>query len=101
MNEGGRSGVTGSALSSLDPGPSGLDARNLQAALGIGFELSAVPMLLVDDDLRVIVSANPAAHLMLAADGLVGRLLSEFNAGDRTSPGAWEAIARGSRSAAP
>ena len=89
--------MTGSALSSVESGQSGLNAQGLQAALGLGFELSAVPMLLIDDDLRVIVCGNPAAHRMLAADGLVGRLLSEFSTSDRTSAGAWEAIARRGR----
>ena len=50
-------------------------------------------MLLVDDDLRVIIYGNPAAHLMLAADSLVGRLLSEFSSSDRTSSDAWESAA--------
>jgi len=86
--------VTKSA-GSIDSGASGLDARGLQAALGMGFELSAVPMLLIDDQLRVIVCANPAAHAMLTAANLVGRLLSEFNSNDRTTSTAWEAAAPG------
>jgi PAS domain-containing protein len=45
--------------------------------LGVAFELSAVPMILVDDSLR-IVSANPASLRLLAAEELVGRLMVEF-----------------------
>jgi nitrogen-specific signal transduction histidine kinase len=82
-----------SAATSADSAPGGLTATGLQAALGIGFERSAAPMLLVDDDLRVIIYANPAAHLMFAADSLVGRLLSEFSTSDRTSSDAWESAA--------
>jgi hypothetical protein len=62
----------------------------LKAALGIGFERSALAMLLLDDDLRVIICANPAAHLLFAADSLIGRVLSEFSTSDRTSKDAWE-----------
>ncbi len=43
--------------------------------LGVGFELSAVPMILVDDASQ-IVSANPAALLLLAAQELIGRLMT-------------------------
>ena len=47
--------------------------------LGVGFELSAMAMILLDDSLR-IVGANPAARLLLAAEELVGRSMTAITA---------------------
>jgi signal transduction histidine kinase/PAS domain-containing protein len=58
-------------------------------------------MLLVDDDLRVIICANPAAHLMFAADSLIGRVLGEFSTSDRTSKDAWQSAALGGLTGGP
>lgn len=46
--------------------------------LGVGFELSEVAMVLVDDSLR-IVRANPAASRLLVADPLVGQRVTGFS----------------------
>jgi PAS domain S-box-containing protein len=60
----------------LDPSLADQSALPL---LGVGFELSAVPMILVDDSLR-IAGANPAARLLLAAQELIGRLMTAIAA---------------------
>ncbi len=47
--------------------------------MGAAFDLSAVPMVLVDDAL-LIVEANAAAAVMLGVDPLVGRHVTDFRA---------------------
>ena len=45
--------------------------------LGASFDLSAVPMVLVDDELLTVM-ANPAATAMLCVDPLVGHRVTQF-----------------------
>src|SRR6476646_6218975 len=58
-------------------------------ALGVGFELSAVAMALLDDTLR-IVSANPAAGRMLGTEDLVGQSIIEFSVPAGAESAAWD-----------
>ena len=57
--------------------PSAVDQPS-RAALGLGFDLAEVAMVVADGSLRII-SANPAAGRMLGADQVIGRSLLDFS----------------------